>query len=181
MSRYRKFYKCVFLVLSLIMCVKAAADSRLSSQQFIDMALTKSISEIETAKIALEKSSSAEVTAYAHVVLEEQARLVNSLRKLAQQEHLRVPDEPELQAKARVFIFQRNGKNFEAAYAEMRSAERRKAVGLYRAAAMLSDNNIKQYATQELPVLMRHLYMAQALVGHLGDSAVLISANAGRD
>lgn len=173
----KKFLNCVFLLLSFCVSIEALASSALSSQQFIDMALVRSISEIETAKIALEKSSSAEVKAYAQVVIEEQANLLDSLRKLAREQHLNILNDSELQVAARVFIFQRKGKTFDAAYAEMRVTERKKAVGLFRAAAMLDDKSIKQYAARELPILMRHLYMANTLIGQVGSGAVLIAHN----
>jgi len=117
------------------------------------------------------------VKAYAQQVIEEQTALLSNLRKLTKAEHLQMLSDIDLQTKARSYVFQRKGKNFDAAYADMRLTERKKSVSLFREAAEMAEGAIKQYAIQQLPILMRHLYMAQALVGNVEKGATLMADN----
>ena len=110
-------------------------------------------------------------------MLDEQLNAIKGLRELAKAQHLQMCSDEELQAKARIFIFQRMGKNFDNAYADMRLVERKKSVSLFREAAEMAEGDIKQYAIQQLPVLMRHLYMAQTLVRDVEKGTTLMTDN----
>jgi len=161
-----KLLYCFTLMLSgSLLSEVATASSSFTGQDFIDVASLRSISEIETAKIALQKSSSPDVKAYAQRIFEEQTSELKKLRKLAEAQHLHMASDAELQLKARIFVFQRNGRTFDAAYADMRVLERRKSVNLFREVAERANGDIRLYAIQQLPILMHHLYMAQTLVG----------------
>lgn len=176
---YLKVRSCLVILMSLLFAELAIAKSEFTSQDFIDVSSIRTISEIETAKIALEKSSSLAIKTYAERIIEEQTGALKELRELAESQHLRMASNAELQAKARVFVFQRNGRAFDAAYAEMRVIERRKSVNLFRDIARTANGDVRQYATQQLPILMRHLYMAQTLVGDLERGAALLADNSG--
>ena len=154
----------LLIIASSLFCRASLASSILTGQEFLDVAAVRSISEGETAKIALNKSSDTHIKAYAQAMIVEQQAALDSLRRFAKEQHLQMYSDAELQAKARVYIFQRNGKAFDPAYVEMRSLERKKAVSLFRMAAESADVALKQYATAQLPVLMRELYMAQTMV-----------------
>jgi len=172
-----KFIPGLIFISSLLFSEIATAKSAFTNQDFIDVASMRSVSEVETAKIALQKSSSESVKAYAQQVIEEQTALLSNLRKLTKAEHLQMLSDIDLQTKARSYVFQRKGKNFDAAYADMRLTERKKSVSLFREAAEMAEGGIKQYAIQQLPILMRHLYMAQALVGNVEKGATLMADN----
>ena len=174
---YLKTRFCMVFLLSFLFADVAMANPEFTSQDFIDAASIRSISEVETAKIALEQSSSASVRVYAQQVIDEQTAVLLSLRKLAEAEHLIMPSDTELQANARSYVFQRKGKTFDAAYADMRVIERKKSVSLFRDVAKKASGNIKLYALKQLPTLMHHLYMAQTLVGDVAKDSFLMANN----
>ncbi|RYY76918.1 MAG: DUF4142 domain-containing protein [Gammaproteobacteria bacterium] len=167
----------LIFISSLLFPGLAMATSVFTNQNFIDVASIKSISEVETAKIALQKSDSVSVKAYAQQVIKEQTAFLLSLRKLSEAEHLQMLSDTDLQTKARSYVFQRKGKSFDAAYADMRLTERKKSVSLFREAAEMATGDVKQYAIQQLPTLMHHLYMAQTLVTNVENSTVLMADN----
>lgn len=153
------------LLTAFLFSAKPFAETfELDSQKFVDIASINSISEIETAKVALQKSASPAVQNYAQAMIAENTIRLAELRSLATQHHLVMANDTELQSKARKYVFERKGQNFDRAYAGMRAAERRKVVNLYRQAINSNDASFKAYAEAALPALMQQLYKAQELV-----------------
>ena len=178
MKCWKFIFRITVLFLALLRCEVIFAGPVFTGQYFIDAAAIRSISEIETAKIALDKSDSVVVKAYAQQVLEEQTGILDHLRNLAKVQKLRMMSDADLRVKAHTFVFLRKGKTFDQAYVDMRLAERRKSVSLFREAADMADGDIKRYAIDELPVLMHQLYMAQTLAGDVA-KAVPVLADSG--
>lgn len=145
-----------------------AAEPVFDVQRFIESAAIKSIAEIETARVALQKSPSAEVRAYAEAMIAEQREHLNSLRELAEKAHIAMAGEDQLRQKAWSVVLERRGMSFDAAYADMRATERKKTVDLYRAAIQAKDPVVSPYAQVELPGFMRQLHQAQQLVRAFG-------------
>jgi putative membrane protein len=171
------FISLIFLLINFLFCNTSFAEAALTDQDFIDLAAIRSISEVETAKIAFAKSTLPNIKAYAQLMIVEQMGLLRSLRDIAKAKRLHMYSEPELKNKARIYVFQRTGKRFDYSYAEMRSLERRKALCLFRAAAELEDVNLRTYAISSLPTLMHHLYMAQTLLDYMNTQSLLASNN----
>lgn len=179
MNLFKSVSKGTLVVVMLVMSAYSFAnEAGFDSQKFIDIASLRCISEIETAKVALQNSSSPEVKAYAQSMISDYATTLSSLRKLAETAHLKMLSDEELQSKAHSYVFERNGSSFDTAYATMRCAERRKTVNLYREAIASNDAFEKAYAEAALPLLMRHLYMAQKLVETVGSNkASMVASN----
>jgi len=170
-------FKRTFFIIVVLFCGRSlAATVYFDSQKFIEIASVRSISELETAKIALQKSNSPLVRAYAQSMITESAATLVSLRKLANDSHLYIYSDAELQTKARKYIFERKGKTFDTAYADMRAAECRKMVTLFREAVGSDEVLFKHYAETELPSLMHHLYMAQQLVEHVDSASTMLAS-----
>jgi putative membrane protein len=164
MNCFRVIPVVIFLLFGTFFCGASIAGSVLTSQEFVDSAAIRSISEVETAKIALSESSAPDIRAYAQAMITEQQAMIDSLRAFANDQHLQMYSDAELQTKARTYIFQRNGESFDRSYVGMRALERKKAVSLFRTAAESADTTLRQYATTQLPALMRALYQTQTLV-----------------
>jgi len=155
----------MYMLAALLICAKPVAETiEYDSQKFIDVASISSICELETAKIALQKSASPVVQEYAQAVIAENAAYLNTLRTFADQRHLSMLTDTELQAKARKYVFERKGQSFDRAYAGMRAAERRQVVNLYRQTINSPDADFKLYAEAALPRLMQQLFKAQELL-----------------
>jgi putative membrane protein len=168
----------ICLLAAILFCAKPSAETfELDSQKFIDIASINSVSEIETAKVALQKSASPAVQNYAQAMITENTNYLNELRSLASQHHLSMPSDVELQTKARKYVFERKGQDFDRAYAGMRAAERRKMVNLYRQAINSNDASFKIYAETALPSLMQQLYEAQKLLQTVDSTSHLVANN----
>lgn len=154
-----------FWLSALLFCnISVAETVEFDGQKFIEAASIRAISEVETAKVSLQKSASPAVQKYAQTMIAENTARLNELRKVAGENQLSMLSDAELQAKARKYVFERNGQSFDEAYAGMRAVERRKIVNLYRQAINSDHEAIKRYAAATLPELMHQLYMAQELV-----------------
>ncbi|RYY02330.1 MAG: DUF4142 domain-containing protein [Gammaproteobacteria bacterium] len=148
---------------ALLSCGKAFGAYATTAQDFVDITAVRAVSEIETAKIALAKSSNPFVKDYAKIIVEEQRAVLKDLRIFAEDQHLNLYSDVELHQRARTYIFRRNGRAFDSAYAEARATERRKVVNLFRTAIKSDDQIVRGYAIRMLPRCMHHLYMAQTL------------------
>lgn len=156
------------VLMMLMMSVRSLANQAdFDRQKFIDIASLKCASEIETARVALEKTSSPDVKAYAQRMIVDYTTTLSGLYKLAQVSNLKIFSNVELHNKAHAYVFERTGSTFDTAYASMRVIERRKTVNLFREAAASDDPFVKDYAETTLPLLMHHLYMAQQLTDEL--------------
>lgn len=154
--------------LVLVSCCARATEPAFDIQKFIESAAVKSIAEIETARVALHKSSSADVRAYADVVLVEQQAKLRSLRELAETAHIPMAGDDQLRHKAWFVVLERRGLSFDASYANMRATEGKKTIDLYRATIMAKDPVASPYAQAELPGYMRQWHLAQQLVKAIG-------------
>jgi putative membrane protein len=143
-------------------CAHALAD--ISADNFVEEASAKGIAEIETARIALEKSTSAPVREFAQQMITDHTAANNELRQLAQRKNLDVADDAELMNKAKAFILkQRDGESFDQAYANNQVVAHEKTIELFRDATRSQDAEIKVFATKTLPKLEQHLQKAKAL------------------
>ena len=156
------------LSLTVLSCFASAQEPAFDTAKFVETAAVKTLAEMETAKVALQKSPSAEVKAYADAMIAEQRASLDSLRLLAEKANIPMAGEEQLRRKAWFIVLERRGMSFDASYVSMRATERKKTVDLYRAAILAKDPVVAPYAQAELPVLMRELHQAQKLVSAFG-------------
>ncbi len=147
-------------------CVNAQTHDDLDAQAFIDIATRTTILEIKTAKLALLKSDSAEIKAYAERMLNEQQAVLDGLQNLAQVTQVSLikgASFNEKQLSAGGVAPWLEGEKFNLAYSKRRLEERKKLVALMRKGIESSDVNIRSYAKNALPVSLQQLYLAQQL------------------
>src|SRR3989338_5462596 len=113
--------------------IQALGDS---PDDFVDEASAKGIAEIETGKMALEKSTSPEIKRFA-----------------------------ELMNKAKAMILElRSGESFDEAYTNNQVEAHEATIELFREQSEdAEDPDIKAFATSTLPKLEQHLEMAKRL------------------
>src|SRR3546814_5982231 len=88
-----------------------------TSNDFVDNAAAGGIAEIETSKLALEKSSSADVKAFANMMIADHTKANEELISLAKKHDIEVPDETTLVKQAKAKILDMREESFDAAYA----------------------------------------------------------------
>lgn len=133
-------------------------------QDFVEQAAQSGINEIESAKLALEKSNDAEIKQFANTMIEDHRKANDELNALASQEGLEVPDEASLIAKAKKMLLEMRDESFDEAYANNQVMAHENAVELFREEAESSENQkLKAFAQKTLPKLEEHLKMAKQL------------------
>jgi len=140
-----------------------AAD-KIDADDFVDEASAKGLGEIDNAKLALEKSNSADVKAFARKIIADHSAANLSLAGIASQKNLEVSDETELMAKAKSFVLkQRDGESFDEAYANNQVEAHKDAIELFQRATVSDDADIAAFAKKTLPKLQQHLQEAKQL------------------
>lgn len=160
-----------FLSTSVLACVLSAAGSMafagdtISPEDFVNEASAKNVAEIETSKLALEKSTATDVKSYAQKIITEHTASNMELAGIARRKNLEVADEAELINKAKKFVLeQRDGESFDEAYAKNQVNAHKDTIELFKKAAASADPELAGFAKATLPKLEDHLLDAQELV-----------------
>lgn len=135
-----------------------------TSNSFVDNAAEGGITEIEAGKLALQKSSSADVKTFAQHMVTEHTKANQELANLAKKLDIEVPDDAALTDKAKKAILEMRDESFDEAYANNQVAAHEKTVELFKKESVSSDNaELKAFATKTLPTLEAHLKAAKDL------------------
>ena len=135
-----------------------------TSNSFVEDAAQGGITEVEAGKLALEKSSSADVKTFAQHMITDHGKANQELAALAKKLDIEVPDDATLTDKAKKAILEMRDESFDKAYANNQVAAHEKTVELFKKEAASSDNaELKAFATKTLPTLEAHLKMAKEL------------------
>ncbi len=135
-----------------------------TSNSFVDDAAQGGITEVEAGKLALEKSSSADVKTFAQHMVTDHTKANQELTALAKKLDIEVPDDAALTDKAKKAILEMRDESFDKAYANNQVAAHEKTVELFQKEAASSDNaELKAFAAKTLPTLEAHLKMAKEL------------------
>ncbi|CRM09843.1 MULTISPECIES: DUF4142 domain-containing protein [unclassified Pseudomonas] len=135
-----------------------------TSNSFVDNAAEGGITEIEAGKLALQKSSSADVKTFAQHMVTEHTEANQELATLAKKLDIEVPDDAALTDKAKKAILEMRDESFDEAYANNQVAAHEKTVELFKKESTSSDNaELKAFATKTLPTLEAHLKAAKDL------------------
>lgn len=156
--------KSFFILIALfgVFSLNVFADDKL--KEFVDEASAKGLAEIESAKLALNKSSSQAVRKFAEAMIADHTKANQELATIARKKKLEVADEPELMNKAKATILKlRDGESFDEAYANNQVMAHEQTIELFQRGASSKDAEIKAFAQKTLPKLKMHLEMAREL------------------
>ncbi|WP_120992994.1 DUF4142 domain-containing protein [Stutzerimonas urumqiensis] len=135
------------------------------AESFVDQASAKGIAEIETAKMALDKSQAEDIRTFAQRMIDDHTQSNQKLAKLAQEKNLEMSDQATLMDMAKAMILKlRDGEDFNAAYANNQVVAHEQTIELYREYVQNAENpDLVTFAETMLPKLEEHLQMAKAL------------------
>ncbi|WP_191833526.1 DUF4142 domain-containing protein [Pseudomonas fluorescens] len=153
------------LALGLCALLSAAAHAA-SNNSFIDEAVSAGMAEIQTSQLALEKTESAQVKAFAEQMIKDHTKSNQQLLDLAKQHDFSVPDDAALTSKARKMMLQvQEGASFDAAYANHQVDAHEQAVRLFdeESRSTSDPQDLRHFAKTTLPTLKHHLEMAKQL------------------
>lgn len=141
-----------------------------TSNDFVDNAVAGGIAEIETSKLALEKSQSADIKAFANKMITDHTKANDKLKTLAQKHDIEVPDETTLVKQAKEKILDMRDESFDAAYANNQVKAHEETIALFKKEAetvtddkQAGNTELKAFAQEMLPDLQQHLDAAKKL------------------
>ncbi|HWH87584.1 MAG TPA: DUF4142 domain-containing protein [Pseudomonas sp.] len=141
-----------------------------TDNDFVDNAAAGGIAEIETSKLALQKSPSADIKAFAKQMITDHTKANEELKKIAQANDIEVPDDTTLVKQAKEKILDMRDESFDAAYANNQVKAHEETIELFKKQAnTVTDDKtkgateLKAFAQQMLPALETHLVHAKKL------------------
>lgn len=140
----------------------------ISGEAFVEEASAKGIAEIETAKLALEKSQNEAVKGFAQMMIDDHRRANQALGELAMRKDLAVSDDAELINQAKALVLKlRSEDSFDKAYMNNQVVAHRETIELFRRAVNVDDEELATFARETLPKLEQHLQRAEQLNGQI--------------
>ncbi|MFJ7281808.1 DUF4142 domain-containing protein [Pseudomonas sp. NPDC099000] len=158
------------LVLAVALSTSMGTAFAATSNDFVDNAAAGGIAEIETSRLALEKSSAADIKAFANMMITDHSKANDELAALAKKNDIEVPDETTLVKQAKEKILDMRDESFDAAYANNQVKAHEDTIKLFeKQANTVTDDKVKGatelkgFAQKMLPALEKHLEMAKKL------------------
>ena len=141
-----------------------------TNSDFVDSAAAGGIAEIETSRLALEKSQSADIKAFANMMITDHSKANDELAAIAKKNDIEVPDTTTLVKQAKEKILDMRDESFDAAYANNQVKAHEETIELFKKEAnTVTDDKVKGttelkgFAQKMLPGLEKHLEMAKKL------------------
>lgn len=143
----------------------SAPQNTREERELVEDLAHANLAEIETGRLALEKTQNTQVRQFAQQTVDEHTKALQELQQLAQKKQLKVPEEADFQHKAIATAMRLlSGETFDRQYIrQIAVRDHRRAEDLLQKAQRSQDSDIKAYASRLLPVVQRHLAMARDL------------------
>ena len=158
------------LTLAVALSTSMGAAFAATSNDFVDKAAAGGIAEIETSKLALEKSASADIKAFANMMITDHGKANDELASIAKANDIEVPDSTTLVKQAKEKILDMRDESFDAAYANNQVKAHEETIELFKKEAnTVTDDKVKgatelkAFAQKMLPALEKHLTAAKEL------------------
>ncbi|HEV7255708.1 MAG TPA: DUF4142 domain-containing protein [Mesorhizobium sp.] len=142
-----------------------AQDAAMSAQDYVAMAASSDMFEIQSSQIALEKGQSDAVKQFAQEMVADHDQTSAQLAAAARQEQVEVPSAMmEKHATMLEQLGNASGAEFDAAYIEAQVMAHQEAVALHSSYAENGESEpLKEVAERAVPIVSEHLEDAQAM------------------
>ena len=117
------------------------------------------MAEVELAKLALQKSTNADVKKFAQMMVTDHTKANEELKALATKKSITLPTDLGSHKSTLDDLNEKTGAEFDKAYVEAMVDDHETDVDLFEDNADNSDADIKAFATKTLPTLKSHLQM----------------------
>lgn len=158
------------LTLAVALSTSMGAAFAATSNDFVDKAAAGGIAEIEASRLALEKSASADIKAFANMMITDHSKANDELATIAKKHDIEVPDTTTLVKQAKEKILDMRDESFDAAYANNQVKAHEETIELFKEEAnTVTDDKVKGatelkgFAQKMLPGLEKHLHAAKKL------------------
>lgn len=141
--------------------------ANLSAQEFVTMAASSDMFEIQSSQLALEKAQSDDVKEFAQEMIQDHTQMSQELMQVAQEENLSAPSEmAEMHQELLQSLSGASAGEFDAAYAQAQVQAHQMALALLTGYAENGDNDdLQAQAKKGTPMIQEHLENAQELSG----------------
>lgn len=139
-----------------------------NTQDFVTLAAQSDMLEIQSSKLALQKSDSAKTKTFAQKMIDDHTKTSTELKDLVSSGKVKVDPPPASLDKTHEAKLDKltklQGKDFTKQYDDMQVSAHKDAVSLFERYGKDGDNSdLKAFASKTLPALKEHLQMAQNL------------------
>lgn len=137
---------------------------------FLNDAAPGGMAEVELGKLAVSKSSSAEVKAFAQKMIDDHTKAGDDLKALATQKKVTLPPDV-LPAHKQLMekLSKLSGADFDKEYVKaMVEAHEKDVAAFENVSKTAADADVKAFATKTLPTLKMHLEMIKAMAEKMG-------------
>jgi putative membrane protein len=151
-----------------------AAKSRLNDASFVEQAIIGAMAEVEYSKLAIKKSGVAKLKQFAEQMVKDHESSNIKLKQIAESHRLPVPKTLDAEhQKTLAELRSLSGAQFDQTYVNLMKRDHDTTVGLFDNAAGEDglSADLRNFATQALPVLRQHQQHAHALSDTEGSNA----------
>ncbi|MBV4359317.1 DUF4142 domain-containing protein [Pinibacter aurantiacus] len=138
-----------------------------SVSDFAVKATSGGIMEVELGKIAAQKAVNPRVKAFGQMMVDDHSKANDDLKSRAAMENITLPSNmSDDQQKMVDNVNKKTGKDFDKEYMDMMLNGHKDVLDMFqKASADLSDSTIKEFATNTIPAIQKHLDSARAITG----------------
>ena len=156
-----------------------SAVARVDSKVMVDLAQAN-VAEIETGKLALEKSPNEDVKKFAQHMIDDHTKALQELQTLAQSKGVKLPDGTDVQHKTMATAMKAlSGNAFDNQYMKRVGVnDHQRTIDLLQKAQKSQDPEIKAMADKMIPTVQSHLKMAQETQAKTGNASRTSKADA---
>lgn len=136
---------------------------------FLKQAAENNHAEIESSRLAVQKSSDNRIKTFAQQMIEDHGKTAEELNRLAAAKGVDLPEGPSVLQKAKIKLLgSAEGSNFDRLYSEnMGITAHRETLELFQKAMdNVKDGEVRDFVAKTLPTLRHHLEMARQLPGN---------------
>lgn len=139
-----------------------SAGSAANDQKFLQSAAVDGATEVALGQQAMLRAQSNPTRDMARQLVADHTQANRELASIAMRKHVEISTQPDPSAMAKEQTWG-TGAMYDHAYANAMVHDHHDAINLFSAAAQSDDPDIRQFAKSTLPVLKKHLSMAEAL------------------
>lgn len=139
--------------------------TKVDDKKFVKDAALGGMAEVELGKLATQKAASEAVKQFGQKMVDDHTKANDQLKEVASKENISIPDSLDSKHQSRIEKLSKlSGPDFDKAYIKDQVKDHKQDVSEFKNEANAgSDPNVKQFASNTLPILEQHLTMAKDL------------------
>jgi len=146
--------------------VLAAPSSH--ARAFANTAAQSGLAEVQAGQLAEQRAASPQVRQFGQILVQDHTAANQRLQDIAQQDNLTLPEQPSGAQRSELKRLRGlSGQQFDRSFVQAEIKDHRQAIAQFeREERTGKDPTLKAFAHDTLPVLRKHLRMAQSLAGN---------------